>query len=87
MFQFGGSPIRLCIQRMMTEVCSAGLLHSKSVNHRSFVLPTVYRSLSRPSSALGAKASALCSYQLDLCKTALLFSFYVFITQFARPSH
>ena len=31
------------------------------------LLPEAYRSLSRLSSALSAKASALCSYLLDLC--------------------
>ena len=30
------------------------------------LLPAAFRSLSRPSSALSAKASALCPYQLDL---------------------
>ena len=30
-------------------------------------LPTAFRSLPRPSSAISAKASSLCSYSLDLC--------------------
>ena len=34
-------------------------------------LPVAYRSSLRPSSALGAKASALCSCSLDLCQSSL----------------
>ena len=36
------------------------------------LLPAAYRSLSRPSSAPSAKASALCSFSLDLCLACLI---------------
>ena len=40
------------------------------------LLPAAYRSLSRPSSAPSAKASALCSFSLDLL---LVFSLFCFV--------
>ena len=40
------------------------------------LLPAAFRSLSRPSSAPSAKASALCPFFLDLCHSALLWAFF-----------
>ena len=60
-------PVYLCIQYTVTEVCSAGFPHSEIHGYSGYVLLTVaYRSLSRLSSALSAKASTLCSFLLDL---------------------
>ena len=70
MFQFTGFPsLRLSFpfqRRMTAHYCSRvspfGHLRIKGYLH----LPAAYRSLSRPSSAPSAKASALCSFSLDL---------------------
>ena len=68
MFQFTGSPpVWLFIHHTVhTHYCMwvppFGHLRIKGYLH----LPAAYRSLSRPSSAPVAKASALCSYELDL---------------------
>ena len=68
MFQFRRFPTyAYLIQRRLTEYCSAGFPHSEIRGYNAYVrLPTAYRSLSRPSSALDAKAFPLRSYQLDL---------------------
>ena len=68
MFQFRRFPAyAYLIQRTLTEYCSAGFPHSEILGYNAYVqLPQAYRSLSRPSSALDAKAFPLRSYQLDL---------------------
>ena len=68
MFQFRRFPTyAYLIQRRLTEYCSAGFPHSEIRGYIAYVqLPTAYRSLSRPSSALDAKAFPLRSFQLDL---------------------
>ena len=59
--------VNLCIQLTVTEVCSAGFPHSEIHGSGEYLLLTVaYRSLSRLSSALSAKASTLRSYSLYL---------------------
>ena len=76
MFQFRRFPTyAYLIQRRLTEYCSAGFPHSEIHGYNAYVrLPVAYRSLSRPSSALDAKAFPLRSYQLDrnadLCRSA-----------------
>ena len=68
MFQFSGFPsLRLCIHlRIPTHyhrwVSSFGYLRVDGY----LLLTVAFRSLSRPSSAPSAKASALCSFSLDL---------------------
>ena len=60
-------PAYLCIQYTVTEVCSAGFPHSEIHGSGEYLLLTVaYRSLSRLSSALSAKASTLRSNSLYL---------------------
>ena len=68
MFQFRRFPTyAYLIQRRLTEYCSAGFPHSEICGYNAYVqLPAAYRSLSRPSSALDAKAFPLRSFQLDL---------------------
>ena len=68
MFQFRRFPTyAYLIQRRLTEYCSAGFPHSEILGYNAYVqLPQAYRSLSRPSSALDAKAFPLRSFQLDL---------------------
>ena len=68
MFQFRRFPTyAYFVQRRLTEYCSAGFPHSEIRGYNAYVqLPTAYRSLSRPSSALDAKAFPLRSFQLDL---------------------
>ena len=68
MFQFRRFPAyAYLIQRTLTEYCSAGFPHSEIHGYNAYVrLPMAYRSLSRPSSALDAKAFPLRSFQLDL---------------------
>ena len=68
MFQFRRFPTyAYLIQRRLTEYCSAGFPHSEIHGYSAYVrLPMAYRSLSRPSSALDAKAFPLRSLQLDL---------------------
>ena len=48
------------------------------------LLPAAYRSLSRPSSAPSAKASALCSFSLDLCLACLISVNQVFFFHFVN---
>ena len=51
---------RLCIQRVIPEVCSGGFPHSEISGYSAYVrLPEAYRSLSRPSSPVSAKASTV----------------------------
>ena len=68
MFQFTSFPsLRLCVHLRMTgyytgRVPPFGYLRISGY----LLLPAAFRSLSRPSSAPSAKASALCSSLLDL---------------------
>ena len=68
MFQFPGLPShRLCIDLWILKhylKCVPAFGNLRMVGY--LLLPAAYRSLSRPSSAPGAKASALCSSLLDL---------------------
>ena len=48
------------------------------------LLPAAYRSLSRPSSAPSAKASALCSFSLDLFLACLISVNQVFFFHFVN---
>ena len=51
---------RLCIQRVIPEVCSGGFPHSEISGYIACVrLPEAYRSLPRPSSPVSAKASTV----------------------------
>jgi hypothetical protein len=51
---------RLCIQRVVLEVCSSGFPHSEISGYNACVrLPGAYRSLPRPSSPVSAKASTV----------------------------
>ena len=51
---------RLCIQRVVPEVCSGGLPHSEISGYNACVrLTEAYRSLPRPSSPVSAKASTV----------------------------
>ena len=59
--------VHLCIQCTLTEYCSAGFPHSEIHGYNAYLrLPMAYRSLSRPSSALSAKAFPLRPLQLNL---------------------
>ena len=62
MFQFPGFAPRRVIYIAINWVAPFGNLRIEGYLH----LPEAYRSLSRLSSALSAKASALCSFLLDL---------------------
>ena len=68
MFQFPGLPShRLCIHLWILKhylKCVPAFGNLRIIGY--LLLPAAYRSLSRPSSAPGAKASALCSLLLDL---------------------
>ena len=68
MFQFPGLPShRLCIDLWILKhylKCVPAFGNLRIIGY--LLLPAAYRSLSRPSSAPGAKASALCSLLLDL---------------------
>ena len=68
MFQFPGLPShRLCIHLWILKhylKCVPAFGNLRIVGY--LLLPAAYRSLSRPSSAPSAKASALCSSSLDL---------------------
>ena len=70
MFQFPGLPShRLCIYLWILKhylKCVPAFGNLRIFGY--LLLPAAYRSLSRPSSAPGAKASALCSLLLDLFK-------------------
>ena len=74
--------------KTMDSLCSDWSLSSRVSPFRNLriigylLLPVAYRSLSRLSSALSAKASTLCSYQLDqlfvyVASYTLLFWFYI----------
>ena len=59
--------IELCIHSMMHTHCRMRVPPFGHLRVYGYVLlPVAYRSLSRPSSAPSAKASALCSFSLDL---------------------
>ena len=58
-------PVCLWIQHTVTEVSSAGFPHSDTRGSAYVQLPAAFRSLSRLSSALSAKASTLRSFSLD----------------------
>ena len=68
MFQFPGLPShRLCIHLWILKhylKCVPAFGNLRIIGY--LLLPAAYRSLSRPSSAPSAKASALCSFSLDL---------------------
>ena len=66
MFHFPAFPLTaLYIQAGVTESHPAGFPHSDTLGSQlGWQLPEAYRSLLRPSSALGAKASTVCSYTL-----------------------
>ena len=56
----------LCVHMQMRTYCSARVPPFGNLRFiRYLLLTAAYRSLSRPSSASGAKASALCSFLLD----------------------
>ena len=78
MFQFPGLPShRLCIYLWILKhylKCVPAFGNLRIIGY--LLLPAAYRSLSRPSSAPGAKASALCSLLLDLL---LVFSLFCFV--------
>ena len=81
MFQFRRFPTyAYLIQRRLTEYCSAGFPHSEIHGYNAYVrLPMAYRSLSRPSSALDAKAFPLRSFQLDLLAHFVPISFEILV--------
>ena len=55
--------VYLCIQYTFSVSSTEGFPHSEIHGYIAYLqLPVAYRSLSRPSSAPDAKASALCSY-------------------------
>ena len=86
MFQFPGLPShRLCIHLWILKhylkcVPAFGNLRINGY----LLLPAAYRSLSRPSSAPSAKASALCSFSLDLL---LAFSLFCFVALSPYGTH
>ena len=68
MFHFGGFPsLYYLIHIMILDSSSRWFPNSEICGYNGYLLlPAAYRSLSRPSSAPGAKAFPLCSYQLGL---------------------
>ena len=62
MFQFGPfASLNLCIQSSDNRINAAGLSHSETSGSNGYVrLTGAYRSLSRPSSPMNAKASPVC---------------------------
>ena len=78
MFQFPRLPShRLCIHLWILKhylKCVPAFGNLRIIGY--LLLPAAYRSLSRPSSAPSAKASALCSFSLDLL---LVFSLFCFV--------
>ena len=62
MFQFGPfASSNLCIQKEDNRINAAGLSHSETSGSDGYVrLTGAYRSLSRPSSPMNAKASPVC---------------------------
>ena len=68
MFQFPSFPsLNLCVQFRMSDRYFRRVSPFGYLRVDGYVLLTAaFRSLSRPSSASSAKASALCSYSLDL---------------------
>ena len=61
----------LCIHVCAIWFCHMRFPHSEIHGYSAYLrLPVAYRSLSRPSSALGAKAFPLCSFSLELLSTA-----------------
>ena len=67
MFQFPSFPLPvLCVHTGMTGLYSSRVAPFGYLWIVAYVqLPAAFRSLSRPSSAPSAKASALCSFSLD----------------------
>ena len=61
MFQFPPfPPSRLCVQRAVPGYCPGGFPHSGILGYNACTrLPEAYRSVPRPSSAPGAKASTV----------------------------
>ena len=68
MFQFPGlPPVKLCIHLTVLKHYLKWVPPFGNLRINGYLLlPAAYRSLSRPSSAPSAKASALCSSSLDL---------------------
>ena len=68
MFQFTGfPPHRLCVQRWVTRLSACGVPPFGHLRLEACLrLPVAFRSLPRPSSALGAKASSMRTLLLDL---------------------
>ena len=68
----------LCIQCTFHDSSSWGFPQSEIHGYNAYLqLPVAYRSLSRPSSAPDAKASALCSFSLELSLMNLANSSYL----------
>ena len=67
MFQFPRFPLpALCVQAGVPQSCCGGFPHSDIRGSKAIQrLTAAYRSRSRPSSTLGAKASTVCPYYLD----------------------
>ena len=76
MFHFPGCPpMRLWIHLMVTGHCPGRVPPFGNLWINVYLqLPTAYRSLSRPSSAISAMASTLRSYSLDLLRKSLGFA-------------
>ena len=76
MFHFPTFPLSvLYIQTEITGSSPAEFPHSEILGSKSvYRLPEAYRRLLRPSSAPNAKASTVCSYELDIKEIAELCS-------------
>ncbi len=72
-FSSGGSPPCVMYWRMDTYSLCMWVSPFRYLRIRAYLqLPAAFRSLSRLSSALSAKASTLCSYLLDYCGQSLI---------------
>ena len=76
MFHFPGCPpMRLLIHLMVTGHCPSRVPPFGYSRIKAYLqLPSTFRSLSRPSSAISALASTLRSYSLDLASFGFLFT-------------
>ena len=74
MFHFPGCPpVRLLIHLTVTGHCPSRVPPFGNSRIKAYLqLPSTYRSLSRPSSAISALASTLRSYSLDLASSAYI---------------
>ena len=80
-FSSPGSPYNAMDSRCTPWLFTMGVSPFGNLRIEAYLqLPAAYRSLSRPSSASGAKAFALCSSLLEL--SLLWFSFFYFIASF-----